>query len=164
MDDNWDVTRIIDLEWACTLPIQMLSTSYWLTNRGVDGLTGSHLDEYKTIYHEFVDTLEKEEKVGEHSDLCSEMLRGLWSTGRIWYIFALNCPEALWAVFTDHIQPKFGECDKNSCKVLMQQWDAGASDFISSKVVEQEGYRAQIREMFAAAAAREVEEALDGGR
>jgi hypothetical protein len=36
VDENWYITLLIDLEWACSLPIEMLYPPYWLTGMAVD--------------------------------------------------------------------------------------------------------------------------------
>ena len=36
VDKDWNVKCLIDLEWACSLPIEMESPPCWLTSRGVD--------------------------------------------------------------------------------------------------------------------------------
>lgn len=33
VDDDWNVTTVIDLEWACSMPAQMHLPPHWLTNR-----------------------------------------------------------------------------------------------------------------------------------
>ncbi|KAH8588039.1 hypothetical protein B0O99DRAFT_640224 [Bisporella sp. PMI_857] len=43
VDENWHIKYIIDLEWACSLHIEMLAPPYWITNRGVDELKGEGL-------------------------------------------------------------------------------------------------------------------------
>ncbi|KAF2725697.1 hypothetical protein K431DRAFT_336174 [Polychaeton citri CBS 116435] len=158
VDNDWHVKRIIDLEWACSQPIQMLNLPHWLVGKGVDQLTGSCLDEYKAVYDEFLYALEEEEALsGELSNTCSKTIRENWSTGRNWYLFALAHSDALWSVFSDHIQPRFGEFNGESDKAIMQLWDEGASEFVSSKVAEQELYNIRICEMFARAAARDAD-------
>jgi hypothetical protein len=31
VDQDWHIKHIIDLEWACSLPIEMLGPPYWMT-------------------------------------------------------------------------------------------------------------------------------------
>ena len=46
VDSNWRIKYIIDLEWACSLPIEMLAPPYWITNRGVDELKDEELQKF----------------------------------------------------------------------------------------------------------------------
>lgn len=36
VDDAWNVTDLVDLEWICALPREMLVAAYWLTGCSVD--------------------------------------------------------------------------------------------------------------------------------
>lgn len=40
VDKMWRVTYLIDLEWVCSLPIDMLGAPYWLTGLGIDEIHG----------------------------------------------------------------------------------------------------------------------------
>ncbi|KAH8746164.1 hypothetical protein F5882DRAFT_387429 [Hyaloscypha sp. PMI_1271] len=62
VDSNWHIKYIIDLEWACSLPIEMLAPPYWITNRGVDELKGEELQKFENACEEFMDIFEEEEK------------------------------------------------------------------------------------------------------
>lgn len=46
VDDDWNITCLIDLEWICALPVEMLEVPDWLTNRSPEQLTGGHLDQF----------------------------------------------------------------------------------------------------------------------
>lgn len=35
VDDNWNITALIDLKWACSFPIKMQTPPYWLTGRPI---------------------------------------------------------------------------------------------------------------------------------
>jgi hypothetical protein len=43
VDSEWHIKSIIDSEWACSIPIQMLAPPYWITNRAVDELEHENL-------------------------------------------------------------------------------------------------------------------------
>lgn len=45
VDEEWNITCLIDLEWVCAVPAEMLAVPYWLTGRAIDGLRREHLDE-----------------------------------------------------------------------------------------------------------------------
>lgn len=153
VDDDWHITRIIDLGWVCARPIEMLSPPYWLSSRGLDELV-DHLDEYGEIYKEFVNILEAEELAGYQSNACAQLVRSFWKSGVFWYCQALDYPSALYALFIDHIQPRFAKLSNTALdefsRVVMPYWDVGTPKFISSKIEEQEQYSTRVREAFAA--------------
>lgn len=152
VDDDWHVTRIIDLEWACARPIEMLGPPYWLSGRGLDELA-FYLEEYAGLHEEFIDLFEEEEMKCHRSVERSRMLRTCWEDGTFWYAQALDSPSALLALFTDHIQPRFTRLSSTTRRefdhALAPFWDYGAAHFIFTKVREQEHYNRQVREIFA---------------
>ncbi|KMU77981.1 hypothetical protein CISG_06890 [Coccidioides immitis RMSCC 3703] len=40
VDEDWNINYIIDLEWACSLPLENLQPPFWLTGTGVDEIEG----------------------------------------------------------------------------------------------------------------------------
>lgn len=50
VDNDWNVTYLIDLEWACSLPVEMQHPPYWLTSQAVDCLVDDDLVEFDKIY------------------------------------------------------------------------------------------------------------------
>lgn len=83
VNEDWNVTCLVDLEWACSLPIEMIRPFHWLTNKGVDELVSSEYDEVRT---EFMDALKAEEEamVGSqknHSPLLSDIMNTTWAKG-----------------------------------------------------------------------------------
>ncbi|KAJ5477763.1 hypothetical protein N7530_003272 [Penicillium desertorum] len=48
VDENWHITSLIDLEWACCSPIELQTPPYWLTGRPIDDIEhGEHLDAFQ---------------------------------------------------------------------------------------------------------------------
>lgn len=156
VDDDWHITWLIDLEWACARPIEMLSPPYWLSGRGL-GELGFYLEEYTELYEEFVEVLNEEELRFYQTDSCSRLIRACWKTGSYWYFQACDNPSALLALFIDHIQPRFAKlCSaarEEFGRVLMPYWDRDTPQLISSKIMEQDQYSNRVREIFATTAA-----------
>ena len=62
VDEDWHITSLIDLEWACLFPIELQIPPYWLTGRSVDDIEhGPNLQTFDTIINEYMDAFEKEE-------------------------------------------------------------------------------------------------------
>ncbi|POR36342.1 hypothetical protein TPAR_03459 [Tolypocladium paradoxum] len=151
VDDDWHITSIIDLEWACARPIEMLGPPDWLSGRSLEEIA-FHLDEYASVHDEFVDAFEREELAQCQSNANAEAMRACWKTGSFWYSHALDSPTVLLALFVDHIQPRFAKLSSTSwdefSRMLMRLWDLDSQRFISSKVIEQGQYVNQLRKMF----------------
>lgn len=58
VDDEWRITCLVDLEWACCRPIQMVEPPYWLTNKGVDEID---VEEYDKLRSEWLTILNAED-------------------------------------------------------------------------------------------------------
>jgi hypothetical protein len=84
--DAWHVKRLIDLEWVCSLPVEILHPPTWLTYRAVDQLEeGEHLDAYTSVHAEFMDAFEEEERSFPPADGDSlyrtRIMKRRWKTG-----------------------------------------------------------------------------------
>jgi hypothetical protein len=111
VDSDWHIKYIIDLEWACSLPIEMLTPPYWITSRAVDELEGDELQTFEKAYQDFTDIFEEEEKnfsptYGSATYRTDIMRRG-WKIGNFWYFHALKSPKGLFNLFRQHVQPIF---------------------------------------------------------
>lgn len=56
--ENDHIAFLIDLEWACSLPIEVQHPPHWLTGRNVDQLVGEHLADFDDIRKEFMTIFE----------------------------------------------------------------------------------------------------------
>jgi hypothetical protein len=156
VDDEWNITRIIDLEWACVRPLEMIGPPSWLSGKSLEELAFS-LDEYTALHTEFVDIFEEEELARYGSNACTRVLRVCWKTGSFWYSQAMDSPSTLLALYLDHLQPRFMKLRKESQeefdRILTPLWGLGTAGFLSSKLAEQERYSHRIREIFEASPA-----------
>lgn len=55
VDENWNVKYIIDLEWACSQPIEMIHPPLWFGGSTIDGID---LEFFTELHGEFMDILE----------------------------------------------------------------------------------------------------------
>lgn len=54
VDEEWNITCLIDLEWICALPVEMLAAPYWLTGCGIDEIEEERFDEFSKVRQEFM--------------------------------------------------------------------------------------------------------------
>ncbi|KAK0101945.1 hypothetical protein ONS95_001246 [Cadophora gregata] len=164
VDDDWNVKCLIDLEWACSRPLEMLHPPSWLTGRGVDQLTkGEHLDAYSSVHGEFVDAFENEEKSYAHvngdASFRTRIMRRGWTTGNFWFFHALDNPKGLYNIFLQHIQPRFMEVDDKSMlefeRTLAPYWSVDWREIIAAKIKDKEVYDDQLRRVFETPAVKE---------
>ncbi|BCR96230.1 uncharacterized protein AKAW2_21169A [Aspergillus luchuensis] len=160
VDSDWNIKSLIDLEWTCSRPVEMLHPPYWLTSRGVDQLyEGEHLDAFSEIHAEFMEVFDKEEQnrsqAGKKSlGLASIMRRG-WATGSFWYFHALETPKGLYNIFLDHIQPRYSKLDDAGMvefeRTVSPYWTPDIQTFLDGKLKEKEIYEGHLRDAFSVA-------------
>ncbi|KLJ05504.1 hypothetical protein EMPG_11019 [Blastomyces silverae] len=61
VDKDWNIKYIVDLEWACSVPLENLLPPSWLTDKGVDQLDGPEYRPFKTCYEKFAEIFDEEE-------------------------------------------------------------------------------------------------------
>lgn len=152
VDDQWNITSLIDLEWACSLPVELQGPPYWLSGRSVDGMPpGEHLDAFGDMVAEFIKAYEAEESllVGKDQPLFqSALMRKCWETGSFWYFQAVNSPKGMFMIFDKHIQPMF--CAEH-CKttvfdgVVSSYWARDVNAVVERKLKEEDSYKEQLR-------------------
>lgn len=146
VDDEWNIKYFIDLEWACSRPVEMIHPPYWLTN-------SISLEDYQNIHTEFMEALAEEEL--EAMPGCTPFLTPIlqqgWDRGTSWCSLALNSPTALFKIFYDYIQPRFTKShndDSTFWVITMPYWTFNAFQFIEKKVKDTSLYDLSLREAF----------------
>ena len=154
VSSNWQITGIIDLEWACVRPVEMQRPPYWLTGLSLDSLD-TDLSAYQIAYTEFMKAFEAEERsLGKVDIPHTRIMRNGWETGNHWYLSALDSPKGLSSLYYSHIRPKFEKLeDRNPGfdRTLSTYWTTGAAEFITSKLKQKQMYSDELRKTFGAA-------------
>ncbi|KAL9039368.1 MAG: hypothetical protein Q9180_002570 [Flavoplaca navasiana] len=158
VDKDWHIKNIIDLEWACSLPIQMQIPPFWLTSKGVDQLEGDHLAEYEQALEEFMEAFEHEEIRQGHCKLVrsdyqsdnaesrTQIMRNVWKTGAFFYFCALDSPTGLFNVWGNNIQPRFSNIRAN--KALAQYCSVDAESVVAAKLKDRDMYLEKLKALF----------------
>jgi hypothetical protein len=48
VDDDWHITSLVDLEWACSLPVEMVQPPHWLAReRAFDCIVSEEYDPFR---------------------------------------------------------------------------------------------------------------------
>jgi len=156
VDDKWRITCLVDLEWACSRPIQMVEPPYWLTNKGVDNI---EVEEFNTIRKELMSAITSEESEDFSSIpskdaaplLLSDVMEQAWETGTFWYSLALSSPTGLFRIFYEYIQPLLSEHPSNEIGEIMPfYWEKDAARFVVTKLADKMKYDSDLQQAFAA--------------
>lgn len=154
VDEDWNITSLIDLEWACFFPIEMQTPPYWLTGRPIDDIErGEHLQTFEKVMTEFIDTFEEQETNfnGAENAFQSNALRKCWDRGSFWYFQAVHSPKGMLRVFIEHIQRRY--CEDHCTQRVFDHtvspyWCIGAGDLIEKKVAEEAEYKDRLKKRF----------------
>ncbi|KAL8797996.1 MAG: hypothetical protein Q9182_007044 [Xanthomendoza sp. 2 TL-2023] len=148
VDEDWHIKHVIDLEWACSIPIQMQTPPFWLTGRGIDQLEDEHLAEYEQVLQEFMEAFQYEEMLQDPNNATSrtEILRSVWQTGAFFYFTALDSPTGLFNVWSQHIKPRFSSIQANM--PLSQYFSSDAESIVAIKLKDRDEYDKKLKALF----------------
>ena len=123
LDEDWHIQYLIDLEWACSLPKEMLQPPYWGTSRGNDQLAGEHLIEYNKIREELMEAFEGERSTsqwGKPKDLLelTPTMKRTWHTGCFFLSFKLWRAHQAYSIFSSSTSSQ----DTRRRKSLAPHW------------------------------------------
>ncbi|KAI1913184.1 hypothetical protein LOZ61_002951 [Ophidiomyces ophidiicola] len=161
VDKDWNITCILDLEWVCSQPIEMVQIPQWFVeDKGVDEIA-SDPEEYGKLRKEFIDilTIEEEKISGSESTqaeessapLLSTVMQSGWEKGTFWYTLALHNPTCLFAMFYERIQPLFLAKNKDHDEfqnIMPWYWSLDFVDIALSKVEDKKNYDIQLQKAF----------------
>ncbi|KAL4817225.1 hypothetical protein BDW67DRAFT_174801 [Aspergillus spinulosporus] len=158
VDDEWRITCLVDLEWACSRPIEMVEPPYWLTNEGVDEID---VAEYNKLRKEFMTIINAEEtedpcsfpsrNTGETPLRLSEVMERAWKHGTFWYSLALSSPTGLFRLFYERIQPFLSKNGSEDIGEIMPfYWRKDVEDFVVRKLAAKKRYDYKLQQAFAA--------------
>ncbi|KAH8432430.1 uncharacterized protein LDX57_010066 [Aspergillus melleus] len=152
VDDDWHITSLIDLEWACSFPIEMQTPPYWLTGRAIDTMEhGPHLETFDQVITEFMNIYEEQEASLTGSTFQGQIMKECWAKGSFWYFQAIHSPKGLLRVFNEHIQGRFCEehCTQSIFdRVVSPYWGEDAEHILNKKVKEKAEYESQLKSRF----------------
>ncbi|KAM3486382.1 hypothetical protein MY8738_000598 [Beauveria namnaoensis] len=154
VNKDWEITCIIDLEFACSLPVEFLeSPSCWLEDGLVHELA---VDDFAPKYAEFIEHLRHEEQLQncqESKRRLSSIMEQMWENGTFWFTLALKCPIAFNEILFDRILPScFGvavdELREADYSLAALTWGSNISGIIDRKLQDQEEYQKKLHQAF----------------
>ncbi|EAU31745.1 predicted protein [Aspergillus terreus NIH2624] len=144
------IISLIDLEWACSPPIELQTPPYWLCGRLVDGIEREHLEVFERRINEFINPFEE-----QHSNpVQAEIMGSCWKRGSFWYVQAVNTAKGLLRIFTEHIlyrhvlrgplHPEHTVFDH----IVGPYWCVGTDNIIQTKLEDDDTYKGRLRQRF----------------
>ncbi|KAG5983971.1 hypothetical protein E4U55_006581 [Claviceps digitariae] len=154
VDEDWNITYVVDLEFACSLPIEFIQPPEWL-----DGRTIADIDPvgYAPTYDGFLKHLKHEEQLQKSKrdgEPLSSIMEQSWKNGTFWATQAIVHPISFGGILFDQLLTHYfslpaenlPELDRN---VFARLWRRNALEIIDMKLQDTEKYRERLREVFA---------------
>lgn len=150
VDDEWNVVCLVDLEWVCALPSEMLAVPYWLTGHGVDELKGEALQEFEKMRLEFMLFFEEEEQkvVAHHSLSLANIMDETWTSKGVWFWHCIKCLNAMTSIARAHICPQFSTRLAGVSEILSKFWCVDSYSVLEKKVADYQRYEEDLRRCF----------------
>lgn len=151
VDDQWNVTGSIDLEWLCALPAEMLEVPYWLTGCSIDHIKGEELVKFDQIRQEFMRVFEAEERVMNHKSGCrlqlSEIMRDMWESKGVWFWYCISSVNAMYFLLESHLYPP-ESLTVEAERVISRFWGKRSEEIVEKKLADKKAYDEELRRLF----------------
>jgi hypothetical protein len=149
VDERWNITCLIDLEWVCALPTEMLAVPYWLAGHGIDEIV-DNLHEFDIIRQEFMGIFEAEEAsmASKQKPVLASIMYEGWKSDRVWFWHCLTSTNAMISLVEDHICPRFSPLSSKAEKILSQYWCQGSAAVVEKKVADYKEYERDLEALF----------------
>jgi hypothetical protein len=148
VDTEWRITSIVDLEWACFWPVEMMHPSMWLTGVDVSRLIQAQeaFEAERSIFMAHLAHIEQALK--GHATLSQKMER-CWMHGSCWAGMILGNTTSAYDLICDHFLPRFYHegCFEETYKEESKKWTFKSAEFTSMKLDHLAEYQEQIRDL-----------------
>jgi hypothetical protein len=158
VDEHWNITKLIDFEFAPIVPTSNIDVPSWLAAASADALVMEKLDEYMIAFNEFIEAVEQEEVSMGLGPSYSQRLRASMVSGRFWLNLALKGIDLFPFMVDQHLMPQylgdsFTEDWRKDNPALSRLWGENVLEFLAEKATQKQRYEAQLRDIFATAEA-----------
>ncbi|CZS86089.1 unnamed protein product [Fusarium graminearum] len=151
VDKEWNVTCMIDLEWICALPVEMMRVPFWLTNRRFERIV-DHYEDFDDARKEFLSSMDQElEHVEvEHDIQITRTMRQSWDSKGVWYWACIESTNGWLFALEDHIIPMFSSVKGlvDDLKQMYFFWQKDARKHIETKAADERRYQLKLRSLF----------------
>ncbi|OBT65052.1 hypothetical protein VE03_05186 [Pseudogymnoascus sp. 23342-1-I1] len=150
VDEQWNITCLIDLEWVCALPAEMLAVPYWLTGHGIDEIVDDNLHEFDMIRQEFMKIFEAEETniAPRDTPMLATIMQEGWESDGVWLWHCLTSINAMISLVEDHLSPRFSRLSSKTEEIISQYWCPDSAEVVERKVADYNGYKKDLEALF----------------
>ncbi|KAL4861659.1 hypothetical protein BDV12DRAFT_179906 [Aspergillus spectabilis] len=146
VDKQWRITALIDLEWGCTLPVEMIRLPYRFAGDAVDEVEPERLE---NAQQDFMTILKTEERNLSRASELSGGLEKAWGIGAYWYGLALATTSGLFWLFDNKIHPLMTGTPRNTFHFeLARFWTREHAKILAKKLDDRASYDSCLRQEF----------------
>ncbi|KYK57534.1 hypothetical protein DCS_04545 [Drechmeria coniospora] len=151
VDKQWNVMGLIDLEWICALPPEMLEVPYWLTGCAIDQIKNEKLDRYDEVRQEFMRAFQEEERAtkakARHGIQLSKVMQGMWESKGVWFWHCLSSVNAMYFLLETHLYPP-ESLSLDAEMIVSSFWCRDPDDVVRKKMADKQAYDDEVRSLF----------------
>jgi hypothetical protein len=147
VDKDGNIKCLIDLEWVCALPAEMLRVPYWLTGCAIDEITEENLREFEKVHQEFMNIFEEEEvkMTPTNPPALTSIIHDGWKSGAMWFWHCITSVNAMYFLVDDHISPRFSPLTIKAEEILSQYWCPGSTKAAERQINNREDYVKRVQ-------------------
>ncbi|KAK4145988.1 uncharacterized protein C8A04DRAFT_26148 [Dichotomopilus funicola] len=182
VDDDWNITSLIDLEWICARSAQMIDVPYWITSKSIDEICSSHhsaefaaarevfMAAFREVEEELYPSRVVEDDENEDLEagavaprrnaqghpLLSETIDNSYASRATWFFQAVDSVNAMYRLFELQLRPQFlSQHTPETVDVFFAAfWNQQAKKIAKRKLQERKEYSAKLKELFQAKGAK----------
>ncbi|KAK7398157.1 hypothetical protein QQX98_012472 [Neonectria punicea] len=148
VDSDWNIVRIIDLEFACSWPLEFQQPPYWLGGQCADEINRTSFGPY---FNRFIQILEEQEELlsTRTPEKLSSVMRNAWANGTFWLTLAIGDPIVFSSIFWYRILPyrlHLTIDHTTDFTLLATLW--GSPDIIQKKLQDHDQYLKKLDSIF----------------
>ncbi|KAF4978007.1 hypothetical protein FZEAL_5552 [Fusarium zealandicum] len=151
VDQEWNAVALIDLEWICALPAEMLHVPYWLTGCSIDGIQGAELDQFNQVRQDFLRVFAKEEEYFStgrgHNISLTALMQETWDSKGVWFWHCLSSTNAMYLLVEPYLCPPSALCT-DAEKLISCFWNEDSDRIVCKKIADMRAYHNQVRKLF----------------
>ncbi|KAG5916626.1 hypothetical protein E4U42_007571 [Claviceps africana] len=153
VDDDWNVICMLDLEFACSLPVEFIHPPFWFDGQSVDqidphGYAPKHKGFVEHVKHE--EQLQNSKRDGEP---LSSIMQQSWDNGTFWLTHAVGHPISFEGLLFDQLLTHYFSMTSQDLHKIDQTffarlWRRNTSSIIDLKLQDTEKYTEKLKEFF----------------
>ncbi|TWU77210.1 hypothetical protein ED733_008680 [Metarhizium rileyi] len=152
VDNDWNITCTLDLEWLCALPPEALSAPYWLTGCRINEIVDKDEDErwtaYDSVRREFMQVFSEEEARVKLAWPLTTIMEDMWQSKGTWFWHCLESVDGAYYLMHDHLLPQFSAEIPDLDMPFSLLWKQDASQIVQKKLCEFDDYTQKLGRLY----------------